>query len=464
MKKILLTPLFLLCALTAVALPKNRIAFPGGPYRIYRLYLRDKVGSDYSLRKPKAFLSAKALQRRERQHLTVDSTDLPLSKRYLKALRSKGFEVIGGSKWNNTALIKVTDTTTLARLSELPFVVRRLQVFVSPDSIDIPMPEKILTEKDKPEYTPTSIYGDGQHQIEMLNGIKLHEAGFKGKGMTIAIIDGGFMNANKIPLLEKVHILGRRDCVYPYHADLDSLLDHGTMVLSTMAAQSDSLMVGTAPEADYYLLRSEDGTSEQLVEEDYWAQAAELADSLGVDLINSSLGYSRFDDITTNHHYRDQNGHTAVNSTAASMLASKGIILVNSAGNDGSNSWKRINFPADANDILAVAALKGDSVNASFSSVGPSADGRVKPDVGSMGYHSAVIRGDGKVGTANGTSFASPTLCGMVACLWQALPDKTARQIMDLVRKSGNRSNFPDNVYGYGIPDFWKAYLTGKNE
>jgi serine protease AprX len=464
MKKTILTAMMSLFVLALNAGQAPRIAYPGGHYHIYRIYLKDKKGGKYSLKKPEAFLSAKALQRRERQHLPLDSTDLPLSERYLKTLQDEGAEVIGGSKWNNTAIVKVTDTTLMKRIDTLPFVIRRLHVFASPDSTDGPETEKLFEGKIETEYPATSEYGDGEHQIDMLNGIKLHQAGFRGKGMTIAIIDGGFKNVDKIPLLNNVHILGKRDCVYPYNADLNTLLDHGTMVLSTMAAHADSLLTGTAPEADYYLLRSEDGRSEQLVEEDYWAQAAELADSLGADIINSSLGYARFDDIDMNHRYRDQNGNTALNSATASRLADKGIILVNSAGNDGNSSWKRINCPADAKDILAVAALKGDSMNATFSSVGPSIDGRVKPDVSAMGYRSAVIRGNGKLTTANGTSFASPTLCGMVACLWQALPQLTARQIMNLVRQAGDRSDCPDNVYGYGIPDFWKAYLAGSKQ
>jgi subtilisin family serine protease len=233
------------------------------------------------------------------------------------------------------------------------------------------------------------------------------------------------------------------------------------MVLSDMGANMDSLFVGTAPHASYLLLRSEDGRTEALVEEDYWAQAVEYADSIGVDIINSSLGYTKFDDQETNHAYREQDGKTAINSRTASMIASKGMILVNSAGNEGLKTWKRINFPADARDIIAVAALSSDSVNARFSSVGPSFDGRVKPDVAAQGNMSTVIDGTGVITTANGTSFAAPITCGMVACLWQALPQKTSYEIMNLIRQAGHHAAYPDNIYGYGIPDFWKAYQEG---
>jgi serine protease AprX len=340
--------------------------------------------------------------------------------------------------------------------------VNRRLVFTAPDSIPSARVDSLETDTTLSAYHATSLYGKAQRQIEMLNGQKLHQAGFQGQGMLIAIIDGGFMNADKIPLLKNVNVAGSRDCVYPYTANVYDLLDHGTMVLSTMGASIDSFFVGTAPRATYYLLRSEDGRTENLCEEDWWAQAAEVADSLGADVVNSSLGYTRFDDARASHTYREQDGRTALISRTASLMARKGMVLVNSAGNEGSGSWKRINFPGDADNILTVAALKEDSVNAPFSSVGPSIDGRVKPDVSAMGYMSTVIRGAGTVTVASGTSFSSPELCGMVACLWQALPNKTATEIIDLVRRAGDRYQWPDNVFGYGIPDFWKAYELGR--
>lgn len=433
-------------------------------FSIYRLQLRDKEGTDYSLKHPDEFLSARALERRARQGLAVDSTDLPLSRKYVDDVKEKGFQVIGGSKWNNTLLVRVPDSTFLSRLHDLDFVTQATRVYSSIDTVYDDKPDHLLPDSTLSTWKSTSHYGKGERQISMLDGKKLHQAGFEGQGMLIAIIDGGFMNADKIPLLKDAKVLGARDCVYPYKANVYNLLDHGTMVLSTMATDADSAFVGTAPKASFFLLRSEDGHSENLVEEDYWAQAAEIADSLGADVINSSLGYTRFDDSRASHKYHEQDGRTALISATASRLASKGIILVNSAGNDGMGTWKRINFPGDARDVLTVAALSGDSINARFSSVGPSIDGRVKPDVSAMGYQSTVIRGNGHIVTANGTSFSSPEVCGMVACLWQALPQKTASQIMDLVRRSANQWNYPDNVYGYGIPDFWKAYQMGKEQ
>jgi subtilisin family serine protease len=296
----------------------------------------------------------------------------------------------------------------------------------------------------------------------MLNGIPLHKAGYKGKGMTIAVFDGGFMNVDSIPAFKNVNIIATRDFVYPPSDCIYEELDHGTEVLSTMAINEPDIFIGTAPEADYILIRTEDGRTESMAEEDFWVAAAEYADSIGADVINSSLGYHGFDKDLGSHQYRDLDGRQAICSRSASMLASKGMILTNSAGNEGNNTWKKINCPSDASDILTVGALTAKRINTLFSSVGPSADGRVKPDVMSLGAHAAVISGAGKHTYANGTSFASPITCGMVACLWQALPQKTALEIMDLIRSSSDRFDYPDNVFGYGIPDFWKALQLGR--
>ena len=303
-----------------------------------------------------------------------------------------------------------------------------------------------------------SFYGSTEFQIKKLNGHKLHEAGYHGEAMMIAVLDGGFMNVDRIPAFHQIQLAGVADFVSPRSQNVFKEMEHGTMVLSTMATNMPNIYIGTAPEASYLLIRTETGATESMAEEDYWAAGVEYADSVGADIINSSLGYTTFDDKKTSHIYADLDGKTALISRTASMLAGKGIILVNSAGNSGNGTWKKIGVPADAYDILAVGAVTKNKVNTVFSSVGPSADGRVKPDVMACGNACSVIRGDGKLGKANGTSFASPLTCGMVACLWQALPDKTALEIMDIVRRSAHQYNVPDNIFGYGIPDFWKAY------
>ena len=453
-----------ICMLLAMAccmqVQAKKVAFPGGKRYMYRVYLRDKAGCKYSLKHPEKFLSAKALARRARQHLTVDSTDLPLSARYVAALRKNGMQVVGGSRWNNTVLVASATTDVEVRLRALPFVTGVLKVFASPDSINTVTPYTMV--KDTTPATPGNVYGMAREQIDQLGGVPLHEAGFRGQGMTIAIIDGGYMNYDKIPALKNVRIVGERDFVYPYRDRMSQLLSHGTMVLSCMAAVDSFRYVGTAPEAQYLLLRSEYGPTESLMEEDTWAQAAEYADSVGADVINSSLGYAQFDDATTSHRYVDLDGERTLISHTASMLARKGIVLVCSAGNSGRDPWKKITPPGDARDVLTVGAVDAKGLNTAFSSIGPSQDGRVKPDIMARGGQARIFNAAGANGTANGTSFASPIACGMVACLWQALPDKTAKEIISIVQQSADRYQTPDNIFGYGIPNFWKAYQNAR--
>ena len=457
MYKLTLILLALICSMQTMA---QKEAFAGGKRYTYRVYLKDKNGCGYSLRHPEKFLSAKALARRQRQGLKVDSTDLPLSAKYISELRHKGYNVIGGSRWNNTVLISSTQKDEHKQIEQFGFVKNALCVFESPDSIKPVKPYKI--ENDTTPAQKNNVYGMALAQIEQLNGVKLHEAGFRGRGMTIAVIDGGYMNYNKIKALSNVNILGCRDFVYPYRDKMENLLSHGTMVLSCMAAVDSFRYIGTAPEAAYWLLRSEYGPTESLMEEDSWAMAAEFADSVGADVINSSLGYAAFDDPATSHKYVDLDGHRTLISNTASMLASKGMVLVCSAGNSGNDTWKKLTPPGDADDVLTVGAIDKKGINTTFSSIGPSQDGRVKPDIMARGGQARIFNAAGINSTANGTSFASPIACGMVACLWQALPQKSAKEIIELVRSSADRYLTPDNILGYGIPDFWKAYQQGK--
>ena len=465
MRKIVCTLVVLLIATVAgVAQTQKAVKtlFPGGKSYLYRLTLVDKKGTPYKVTKPQEFLSQKAIERRKRQGLAVDETDLSLSPKYLKEIRKTGVEIIGCSKWNNTVLVHGKDSTMMEGLTSLPCVTEVKKVWVSPDSTTLQTRETILPNLVTEEIKGKSHHGVADYQITLLNGKQLHEAGFRGEGMTMAVIDGGFMNADRIEVLQNVRILGTHDFSFPRAENIFQEPDHGTQVLSCIATNLPETFVGTAPGADFWLLRTEDTLIESLAEEDFWAMAVEFADSVGVDVINSSLGYAYFDDPTMNHLYREQDGRTALNSRTASKIASKGMVLVNSAGNFGSGTWKKINFPADATDILAVGALRPDKVNAVFSSIGPTADGRVKPDVMSLGAPAQVINGQGVIKRSNGTSFAAPILAGMVTCLWQALPNKTAQEIVEIVRRSGNNYTTPDNIFGYGIPDFWKAYETNK--
>lgn len=427
----------------------------------YRISLKDKAATTYSLNHPEAFLSEKALARRHRQHLPVDSTDLPVCRKYVDEIRRQGVNIVVTGKWENFVTVSCNDSTLIGRIAALPFVRATEKVWMDSRGGTPVMSTRRDSLINRPKVHPDSIYGLAVSQIQMSHGDRLHREGFKGQGMTIAVIDAGFHNADKITAMQNIRILGTKDFVNP-RADLFAESSHGMMVLSCIGMNRPGIMTGTAPEASFWLLRSEDEYSEHLVEQDYWAAAVEFADSVGADVVNTSLGYYTFDDPSKNYEYRELDGHHALMSRQASRVADKGMVLVCSAGNSGMGSWKKITPPGDAENVLTVGAVDKAGVLAPFSSIGNTADHRIKPDVVAVGLGADVMRTDGNQGRANGTSFSSPILCGMVACLWQACPGLTAKELMELVRRSGDRKEFPDNIYGYGVPDLWKAYQDYK--
>lgn len=466
MKKLLLSFVFILSALSVLAQREtsNMSVFPGGKCFLFRVTLRDKAETGFSIDHPEAFLSQRALERRRRQHIAIDSTDLPVSQKYIDAVATQGISVVGKSKWNNSLLVRCAKPSQMTRVEKLPFVTDVKLVFSSPKHQEASVRASFRKEFQDWDTLQHHPYGITRDQINSLNGIRLHAAGYRGKGMMIAVLDAGFMNVDKIPAFHALKLVGLRDFVVPRSPNIFQEMEHGTKVLSVMAVNQPDIYVGSAPQASYMLLRSEAHQTESLSEEDFWTAAVEFADSAGVDVINSSLGYHEYDDKATSYRYSDLTGCKALISRMASMVAGKGIVLVNSAGNDGMGTWKKINVPADAHDILTVGSISPNGLNAAFSSVGPTADGRVKPDVVAYGSPTAIITGRGTIVNDMGTSFSAPLVAGLVACLWQALPEKSAREIIELVRQCGNNVTHPDNVFGYGLPDFWKAYTLGKKQ
>ena len=421
----------------------------------YRISLKDKVVTTYSLEHPETFLSEKAIARRRRQNLPIDTTDLPVCRQYIDEIRRQGVDVVVTGKWENFVTVSCNDSMLIKRIAALPFVRTTEKVWTAPKTVMVSERDSVL---NTPKVYSDSIYGRAIAQIQLSNGDKLHEAGFKGQGMTVAVIDAGFHNVDRITAMQNIRILGVKDFVNP-KADIYAESSHGMMVLSCIGMNQPGVMVGTAPEASFWLFRTEDEASEHLVEQDYWAAAVEFADSVGVDVLNTSLGYYAFDDKSKDYKYRDLDGHHALMSRQASRIADKGMVLVCSMGNAGMGSWKKITPPGDAENVLAVGAVNAQAVLAPFSSVGNTADNRIKPDVVAIGEGSDVMGTDGNQIKANGTSFSSPIMCGMVTCLWQACPTLTAKEVIELVRRSGNRADYPDNIYGYGVPDLWKAYM-----
>ena len=442
----------------------ERIKYKYAPAYIYRVTLADKSGSPYSLKHPSRFLSRRSIERRKRQHLPLDSTDLPVSPSYERQIKAHGGTIVGRSRWQNTLLVWLKDSSRISQLSTLPCVKACKMVWQAPDSITPTVARNKYHDRFEERYKSPQLHGQAFHQINCLHGDRLHEEGLRGEGMMIAILDGGFNNVDRIPAFSHVNICGAHDFVYPASPDLYAESDHGSKVLSAMALDEPFYYVGTAPHARYWLLRCEDQQSEQEVEEDYWTMAAEFADSVGCDLINSSLGYSSYDYPVMSHPLWHLDGRTAFVSRSASLLASKGIVLVNSAGNSGMGPWKKIGVPADADNILTVGSVTDEEPYgiAPFSSIGPSQDGRIKPDVVAFGAPAFLVNGRGVIMEDMGTSFSAPLICGLAACLWQSMPDLPATQLMEIIRQTGHNHEHPDNIYGYGIPDFWKAYLTIK--
>lgn len=434
--------------------------------RKYFVPFTDKAATPYTIAQPDQFLSQRALQRRVAQNITIDATDLPVDPAYVQQVAATGASVLHRSKWFNGVTVLVNDAGQLAAIDALPFTgvptpVTRLSSGTSTPKLE-PEPDGKTASGNG---GATTDYGLGFNQIDMLGGIPLHENGFRGNGMIIAVLDAGFINVDNLPIFDSLRnesrIIATKDFVegdlnvYGHHG-------HGTSVLSTMAGNIPGSLVGTAPKASYMLLRSEDGDTENPIEEENWVAAAEFADSAGADVINSSLGYSTFDSIQFNHTYADMDGVTTRVTQGANMAASKGILVVASAGNEGSSAWQHIGSPADGINVLAIGAVDPTGAYASFSSQGPSADGRIKPDVVAQGKDAVIVSANQGVGvqTGNGTSFSGPILCGMATCLWQMYPQLTNFQIMDAIRESAHLYSTPDALMGYGIPDFTFAQLV----
>lgn len=439
-----------------VAVPEQPAKTGPTAYR-YRVYFTDKENNSYSVKRPEEFLSAKALARRQKFGIKVDKTDLPVTPVYLEYLGKQGLKVLLTSKWNNTAVVETTDTTLVEKLKTVKFVKNFRRVWQTPKNVAAA--EKVDRKKMVVNSCDTlkNYYGHAEGQVEMLAVDSMHRAGFNGEGITIAVIDGGFYNTDCIKGLQNVRILGTHNFVHTDQSVYEAHI-HGTMVLSCIAADVPNSLVGTAPKASFYLLVSEDGESEQRVEEDTWCAALEYADSVGADIATSSLGYTTYDDAPTIHRYYELDGETAANSRVASLAAGRGLMVLNSAGNSGDEEWKLISVPADAKNILTVGAVTEEHRNAMFSSLGYTADGRIKPDVMALGQDTWLFDATGSISVANGTSFSTPLMAGAVACLMQACPNKRPEDVIRAVQLSGDNVSHPDNVYGYGIPNIWKAY------
>lgn len=419
----------------------------------YRIYFTDKGNYSPQIFPAEKLLSSRAVSRRVKAGISFpDYYDLPVYKEYLNQIKSYGLILHCTSKWLNTGLFKSVNQVNISALENLPFV-SRVTIVKNPVKKD-QKPDKLEIIEEKTDF---SAYDT---PLKMINGVTVQNSGFDGTGILIAVLDAGFYRANTLSSLAKLRarkgIKGTYDFVlkspkvYGYH-------NHGTAVLSVLAGDAPGYLRGSSPGADYWLFRTEDVSSEFPVEEDYWVAAAEFADSIGVDIISCSLGYNTFDDTGMNYKFSDLNGINTFVTRGADIAASKGILVVASAGNERNKPWQRIVAPSDGFNVLCAGAVDATNVIAFFSSAGPSADGRIKPDNVAQGVGITVQVYDTGFVKASGTSFSCPILSGMCACIMQALPDATAREIITALHICGDKAAKPDSLYGYGLPDIRKV-------
>lgn len=435
----------------------------------YLIQLKNKNNSPFSLSNPSQFISQRAIDRRLKYQIPIDSTDLPINPGYITAIQSAGNVILlNKSKWLNQITIETTDNNAIALINNLPFVSQIYPIAAKGkfskhhkhgDSLIIPE-SRCCTEKNT---SSTLDYGLSFPQINIHQGQFLHNHGFRGEGMQIAVIDDGFYNYNQLITFDSIRnnnqILGTWDFV-SQESNVEDDDSHGMHCLSTITANLPGSFVGTAPKSSVYLLRSEDIASEFPIEELNFAAAAEYADSSGVDLCTVSLGYSTFDDPGLNYTYAQMDGNTSISAKAADLATKKGMLMVIAAGNEGTNSWHYICTPSDADSVLCIGAVDTSGNTANFSSYGPSSDGQIKPSVAAVGKNAVVANSfSGLPGYGSGTSYACPIMAGMATCLWQAFPEANNMLIINALQLASSLSLNPNIRQGYGIPNMKKAFV-----
>jgi serine protease AprX len=459
---------FLIAVFSLVLTINSQTTFP----KKYFVKFTDKTGSGFSISNPSAFLSAKAIARRAKNTYPITLEDVPVNANYLQGVSNAGGQLFARSKWYNGVVTVINSQTDYNAIAALPYVQNLTKIALRTKS-QIPVAKFNVEEQtvqlinknvisSKLNSTDKYQYGQSFNQVDMLGGVCMHNKGFDGAGTTIVILDSGFENADIMTAFDSARNQNRILSTYDF-VDMNTSVytdhNHGANVFSCIGANVPNTMIGTAPQAKFHLCRTEDVFTEYPIEEYNWVSGLEYADSVGADVVNSSLGYTNFDDPIYNHVYGDLNGRTSPASNATSLAARRGIVVCNSAGNEGNNTWKYIGVPADGDSMLAVGSVNSNKVRSGFSSKGPTADGRIKPDVAAQGGGTflAYTNGTNVFGGSSGTSFSSPLMTGMVACLIQAHPNAKAMQIINAVKQSSHQFSNPDSLLGYGIPNFCKA-------
>ena len=427
----------------------------------YVVLFEDKTDIPYSLENPEEFMSPQALARRSNFDIELSESDLPINQDYVEILKNMGYSIISESNWLNAVLVRTNKRIGITEFEGFDFIANILWV-----AKDLSLGKKKLAVSNSAhsqiEHNGNNDkYGYSAGQIDMLNGRFLHHEGWKGEGMTIGVLDAGFANVPQIAgfhnLINENRLIGSYDFV-ENNADVYESSGHGTAVLSLMCGEIENKYLGTAPEAKYLLLKTEDVQSEQLVEEFNYVVALEYADQMGVDVINTSLGYTTFNHVEMNHEAGDLDGDQLIASKGADLAASKGMLIVNSAGNLGNSIWQFISIPADGDSVLAVGAVDRFQERVPFSGLGNPFIANIKPNVMAQGVDVAIINTAGEISFGGGTSFSGPIIAGLASCLWQAFPEKNNIEIMRAIEKSSSQFLNPDHQMGYGVPDFQAAF------
>ncbi len=436
----------------------------------YAVYFKYKPQAGLSLSRPQEFLTQKALERRSREGIQADSLDLPVAAKYLDEVAALSEYVLYSSKWMNAAVL-VTDQAGVGEMAALPFVEKiervALGFLAKPNArIKYKAYASVTLESNcrEPKLNARELAladNSYDYQNELIGIDRMHEEGYTGAGVTVAVFDAGFPGTNTATpfahLFANNQIVAQRDFVRPWNAEVFMGHQHGTNVLSLIAANEPGKLVSGAYDSDFVLVITEEVETEYRVEEFNWVRAAEYSDSLGVDIINSALGYWDFDDPAMNYSLDDLDGKTAVITKGAAIASSKGILVVNAVGNYGSRGASSLVAPADAKDIVSVGSVKNTGEVSSFSSRGPTGDGRLKPELAAFGDSPVLVRANGTVGSSNGTSFSAPQVTALAAGLWEAKPEWTKGELMENLFRSATQSKNPDNLLGYGVPNFFDA-------
>jgi serine protease AprX len=418
----------------------------------YMVFFKDKTGTTYSISQPLQFLSQKAIDRRIAQNVPILTQDIPVNSGYMQGVKNTGASIFFTTRWMNGVLVQCSPDLA-ETIGNLPFV----------DHVEFVAPQARLLTNGKRDISFRKKNGgagaETKTQLQMIGIPEMHSQGNRGEGIDIAILDGGFFGVNTAPAFQHLFSEGRFDNTLSHDfvrntKNVFQYDDHGTEVFSVIAGYIPDVFTGGAYEANFQLYVTEETGSEYRVEEYNWMFAAERADSAGVDIISSSLGYYDFDMASMNYTKEQMDGKTAVVTRAAQWAADRGIIVVCSAGNEGNFAWRMITAPADAEDVIAVANVNPQGIRNSSSSIGPSSDGRIKPDLAALGTNVRTISGGGSLDFSSGTSLSTPLITSLVAGLWQEFPTLSRSTLVEALEHTASKGNNPDNETGYGIPNY----------